>query len=67
MNAYAVFYFAFSEIMEVRLPMSVLLQIFGDAFREENVSGVAAIHHALGHVNARAGDVRPLRLRQSPR
>ena len=32
-------------------------EIFGDAPREKNVSGIAAIHHALGHVNADAGHV----------
>ena len=38
--------------------MPVLGEIFGDAFRKKNVSGIPAIHHALGDVDAGAGDVR---------
>ena len=33
LDADAVLYFALTEIMQVRLPVTVLLQIFGDAFR----------------------------------
>ena len=35
-----------------------MLEIVGHMPREENVTGVAAIHHALRDVDARAGDVR---------
>src|SRR5438552_2413943 len=31
-NAHAVFHFAFTESMQVRLPVSVVLQIIGDTF-----------------------------------
>ena len=59
-NNYAVLHFAFAEIVQVRLPVPVLRQIFRHAFREKNVSGVAAIHHALGHVHASPGHVGPV-------
>src|SRR2546428_6149114 len=50
--------FAFAEIMQVRPPMAVLLQIFRDAFGEKNVSRTPAIHHQLRNVHAGACDVR---------
>ena len=56
-NANVVLYFAGAKIMQQRLPMLVLLQILGDTLGQQNVSSVAAIHHPLGHVNPRAGDV----------
>ena len=59
-NNYAVLHFAFAEVVQVRLPVPVLRQIFRHAFREKNVSGIAAIHHALGHVHASPGHVGPV-------
>ena len=41
----------------MRTPLRVLFQIIGHMLGEQNVSGVAAIHHALRDVDARAGDV----------
>ena len=38
--------------------MCVLLQIFSDMFREQNVPGIATIHHALGHIDAGTSHVR---------
>ena len=35
-----------------------MFEIVGHMPREENVTGVAAIHHSLRDVNSRAGDVR---------
>ena len=58
-NAHTMFYFAFAEIMQVGLPMLILLQILGDTFRKQNVSGISAVHHPLRHVNSGAGNVRP--------
>jgi hypothetical protein len=37
--------------------MSVLLQVFRHMFGEQNVAGITAIHHPLGHVDARAGNI----------
>ena len=60
MQAFAVFAFAFAEIMQIRLPLVVLLEIFGGVLRHQNVTGVTAIHDALSDVDAGAGNVRLL-------
>ena len=41
------FYFARSELMEQWSPFLKLGQIFGRVLGEQNVTGVAAIHHPL--------------------
>ena len=56
-KASAVLHFAFAQVVELRLPLAVLLQIFRHAFGEQNVPGIAAIHDPLRHVNAGPGDV----------
>jgi hypothetical protein len=50
--------FAFTEIMQARLPMPVLAQVLRHVRRQKNVTGVAAIHHALRNVDSRTGYVR---------
>ena len=55
-----VLHFAFAGFVQKRTPLRVVLQVVGDTFREQNVSGVATIHYPLGDVNTRAGDVRLL-------
>ena len=52
--------FAFTEIGQVRSPLRILLEVVRDAFGEKDVTGIAAIHHALGHVNPGAGHNRAL-------
>src|SRR5438876_8906691 len=47
----AVFYLTFTEVMQVRLPVRVLLEIFGRMFGQQNVPGVTAVHHPLGRVD----------------
>ena len=54
------FAFTFAEIMKIRLPLVVLLEVFGGVFRHQNVTGVTAIHDALGDVDTGAGNVRLL-------
>ena len=54
------FHLAFAKIVQVRLPVPVLFQIFRHMLGEENVSGVTAIHHSLRHVDPGAGDIRAL-------
>src|SRR5215471_1779978 len=54
----AMFYFTLAEFMQVRLPVRVFLQIFSDVFREQNVSGIAAVHHPLRHIDASSSHVR---------
>ena len=42
MYAHAVFDFTFAEVVQVRLPMRILFQIFGNVVGNQDVSGVAA-------------------------
>src|SRR4051812_3477377 len=51
------FYFELAEVVQARPPSAVLFEIFSDAPRQENVSGVAAIHHALREVYSSAGQI----------
>src|SRR6266446_337927 len=51
--------FHFTQIVQQWLPATVLVQVFGYALGKQDVSGIAAIHDALGHVDARARDVDP--------
>jgi len=48
---------AFAQITQPRRPLPVLHQIVRHVLGEEDVPGVAAIHHPLRHVDAGAGDV----------
>ena len=48
---------AFPQVAQTRRPLAVLHQIIRHVLREENVPGVAAIHHSLRHVDAGPGDV----------
>ena len=51
------FHLEIPQIMQIRLPTTVLCKIIGDAFRKKDVPGIAAIHHSLRDVNAGAGNV----------
>src|SRR5262245_17168526 len=46
--------------MQIRLPLVVLLQVFGGVLRHQDMTGVTAIHDALGDVDPRTGNVRLL-------
>src|SRR5205809_6633631 len=46
--------------MQMRPPAPVMLQIFGDMLREQNMSGITALHHAPRHVNAGPSHIRAL-------
>src|SRR5439155_52057 len=54
----AVFHLSFAEVMEVRAPVRIMLEILGDAFGNQNMPRITAIHHSLRHVNPGASDVR---------
>src|SRR5713101_6857621 len=45
MQSQAVFHFTFAQIAQIRLPVPVLR------------SSVATIHHPLGHIDSRTGDI----------
>ena len=59
-NAHAVFDFAFAEIVQARLPLPVLLQIFREPPGDKDVSRIPAIHHPLRHVDSRTRYVRAI-------
>src|SRR6266700_404992 len=46
--------------MQMLPPAPVMLQIFGDMLREQNMSGITALHHAPRHVNAGPSHIRAL-------
>src|SRR6266436_9513955 len=52
------FYFTLAKFMQVRLPVRVFLDIFSDMLREQDVSGIAAVHDPLCDIDAGAGHVR---------
>ena len=52
------FYFTLAKFMQVRLPVRVFLQIFSHVLRQQNVSGVAAVHDPLRDIDAGASHVR---------
>src|SRR6266480_6622707 len=56
----ALLHFALAKIVQIRSPLAILLQIIGDVLGEQNVSGIAAIHHPLGNVDSGARNVRSL-------
>ena len=60
MHPHTVLHFAVAQVVQVFAPLAILLQIVGDTFREQNVAGVATVHDSLRHVDAGAGDIRPL-------
>jgi hypothetical protein len=50
--------FTLTQIMQVRLPMAVFVQVFRDVRGQKNMPGIAAIHHALRNIDSRTGYVR---------
>ena len=53
------FHFACAEVVQERSPPLVFFEVFSHMFGEENVSGVAAIHHSLRDVDPGAGEISP--------
>ena len=56
-NDFAVFDLAFANLMQIRPPASIMLEIVGHMPREENVTGIAAIHYALSDVYSRSSNI----------
>src|SRR5204862_290711 len=57
-DANAMFYFTLAKFMQMRLPVRVFLQICSYALRQQNVSGIAAVHDTLRDIDAGASHVR---------
>src|SRR3954454_11055167 len=51
------FYFTLPKFMQVWLPVRVFLEIFSEVLREQNVSGIAAVHHPLRDIDGGASHV----------
>ena len=47
----------FSQIMQGRLPYAHLIKHIGHGFRNQDMAGIAAVHHPLRDVDAAAGHV----------
>ena len=58
-DARAVFHFARTEVVQERSPLLVFFEVFSHMLGEQNVPGVAAIHHPLGHIDSSAGEIGP--------
>src|SRR6266481_4863061 len=43
--------------MQERSPLLVFFEVFSEMFGEQNVAGVATIHHPLRHVDPSAGEI----------
>src|SRR5438552_15590130 len=56
-NAHAVLYLAFTKIVQMSLPVTVLLQVFGHVFRHQDVTRIATIHYPLRDVDAGTGNI----------
>src|SRR5438874_7727631 len=56
-NNNTVFDFEIAELVQIWLPAAVLREIVGHASANENVTGIATIHHPLRGINAGPGDV----------
>ena len=55
---HAILHFAQAKLVQERLPTRIVFKIFGDMFRDQNVTAITAIHHPLGNVDASARDIR---------
>ena len=51
------FHLAFAERVQMRMPSRERREIVGHMFREQNVTGIAAIHHPLSHVHPGTGNI----------
>jgi hypothetical protein len=58
MDPNTVLYLAFAQIVQLRRPLPVLHQVISYSSRKKDVTGVAAIHYPLGHVDSSTCDVR---------
>ena len=59
MKANAMLHFAFAKVVQTRRPLPILHQIVRHVLGEEDVPGIAAIHHPLRHVDPGPGDIGP--------
>src|SRR5207249_10131045 len=58
--AHPMFRFARTKIVQERSPLLVFFQTFSRVMGENNLPGIAAIHHPLRHVKASAREIGPV-------
>jgi hypothetical protein len=56
-NNRTVFRFAFAQLMQVGSPSHVILEVFGNVFRQKNVPSIPAVHHSPGDVDTSSGHI----------
>src|SRR4029453_17850575 len=56
-NDPTVFRFAFAQLMQVRSPSRVILEVFSNVFREKNVPSIATVHYSPGDVDTSPGHI----------
>ena len=52
-----VFQLDVTEFVQMRLPKTVLREIVGHAFGDQNVPSIAAIHHSLRDIDSHSSDI----------
>ena len=57
-EAQPVLHLALAQIVQVRLPVAILRQIFRHMRRQKNVSGVTAVQHSLRNIDSRTRYIR---------
>src|SRR6266480_7964704 len=57
-QAQPVLHLALAQIVQVRLPVPILGQIFGHMRGQKNMPGIATIEHPLGNIYSRSREVR---------
>src|SRR5436190_22063085 len=53
----AMFHLKLTKFMQMRFPFAILGKIVGNSPGEKNMSGIAAIHHPLRHIDAYSSNV----------
>jgi len=56
-HAHAMFHFTWAKLVQERLPVRVLFEVFRDMSGKQDVSGITTVHYPLGNVYAGTGDV----------
>src|SRR5437899_12825271 len=58
-DAHAMLHFARTKVVQERSPLLVSFEVFSDMLRQQNVTGIAAIHYPSGHIDSSAREIGP--------
>ena len=56
-KTHSVFQFTCAKVVQEWLPVAVLFQVFRHMLGKQDVTGIAAIHDPLSHVNSSPGNI----------